>query len=136
MSTRLLLFHVGFVYLVACPPGSSLETVMDAYDGMYGKPGAALSGRFQRFVRRAVDVAGWTEFFQAAAMKVPSDKTMTNMLRRAWKNSLTKKYHKANMDFSKVHASGVSRILLKGETYSAPPNLQQGKYFVPYICFQ
>jgi hypothetical protein len=30
-------------------------------------------------------------------------------------------YHKKDMDFSSVQASGVSRILLKGQSYSTPP---------------
>jgi len=50
---------------------------------------------------------------------------MTNCLKQAVKNSLHKKYHTKTTDFSRIHASGVSKILLKGESYTCNTNLQR-----------
>jgi hypothetical protein len=55
--------------------------------------------------------------------KCPSKAQLTTMLRESVQNSVKKGYHKTGMDFSKVHSSGVSKILLKGESYSASPAL-------------
>lgn len=35
-------------------------------------------------------------------------------------------------DFSKIHASGVSKILLKGQSYKAPPNMK-GLVSFPFL---
>jgi hypothetical protein len=51
-----MMYHVGFLHLVGAPPGSSLERVMDTYDGLFGCPGAALGGRFQHYVKRIMEV--------------------------------------------------------------------------------
>jgi len=50
---------------------------------------------------------------------------MTNRLTQAVKNSLHKKYHTKNMDFATIHKSGVSKILLKGESYTCNTNLKR-----------
>ena len=52
-----MMYHVGFLHLVGSPPGSSLERVMDNYDGLYGCPGAALGGRFQKYVKAIMEVS-------------------------------------------------------------------------------
>ena len=44
---------------------------------------------------------------------------MAHALRQHVKNSIRKRYHKRGMDFSRVHASGTSTILSKGQTVSA-----------------
>jgi stress response protein SCP2 len=46
-------------------------------------------------------------------------------LEQAVKNSLKKGYHSRDTVFQNVMKSGVSKILLKGETYSAAPNLSR-----------
>jgi len=50
---------------------------------------------------------------------------MTNRLKQAVKNSLRKKYHTKSTDFSRIHQSGVSKILLKGESYTCNTNLKR-----------
>lgn len=123
VSRRLMLFNVAFLDLVACPPGWRLESVMDCYDSLYGLPGAALAERFRQRVEAILAVNNWTQFWRLAGMVEPAPAKLTAMLRQAWKNSLAKGYHRKDMDFMRVHASGVSRILLKGQSYSAPPNM-------------
>lgn len=48
---------------------------------------------------------------------LPEPAELTDRLKQAVGNSLKKGYHSENTDFSKVHASGVSHILRKGESY-------------------
>lgn len=56
-----------------------------------------------------------------------SPTTMTAILRQSWTNSLSLGYHDRWTDFSKVQRSGVSTLLMKGESYSAAPNMRQLK---------
>jgi len=132
VSTRLMMYHVGFLHLVGSPPGSTLERVMDNYDGLYGCPGAALGGRFQKYVKDIMEVNSWREYFSRIGLVYKDDATMTNHLKSAWRRSLQKKYHTKDMDFTKIHASGVSRILLKGQGYSCPPNTKEIELEVHY----
>jgi len=45
------------------------------------------------------------------------------MLRQSVKNSRKRGYHRDGMDFNRVHASGTSKILRKGESYLAAATL-------------
>ena len=45
--------------------------------------------------------------------------------RRSVANSEKKKYHRRGMDFSRVHRSGVSAILRKGESVSCSPTIKR-----------
>lgn len=57
---------------------------------------------------------------------------MSDLLRSAWRRGEKKGYHSANTDFNKIHASGVSRILLKGQSYSTPPGTKSVELEVHY----
>jgi hypothetical protein len=50
---------------------------------------------------------------------------MAALLRMHVKNSRQRKYHRAGMDFSRIHASGTSKILAKGQQYSAASDLRR-----------
>jgi stress response protein SCP2 len=50
---------------------------------------------------------------------------MAKLLEAAIKNSRRKKYHKAGMDFSRVQRGGASRLLAKGQQYSASSDLSR-----------
>jgi hypothetical protein len=50
----------AFLKLVACPPGATLESVMDSSDALYGWPAAALGVRFTKIVKRIQEVCGHT----------------------------------------------------------------------------
>jgi hypothetical protein len=56
----------------------------------------------------------------------PSDQALTDLLRWSWSSGEAKGYHSVNTDFSKIHRSGVSKILLKGQTYAMPPAAKSG----------
>lgn len=121
VSCKLMAFHLAFLQLVAAPKGSSLESVMDSADAFYGWPAAALGSKFSRAVQQIQCCDGWQEWFRLLGRAPPRAAAMSDVLRLAWQRSLAKGYHKKDMDFSKVQASGISRILLKGQSYSTPP---------------
>merc|ERR1711933_109458 len=56
-------------------------------------------------------------------VKAPARSKLAEMLRTSVKNSSRRGYHSAGMDFNRVHASGTSKILRKGESYLAAATL-------------
>jgi len=56
---------------------------------------------------------------------IPAKRDLLALLEDAVTNSLRKGYHREGQDFSRLHASGVSKLLLKGESYAVPPNLKR-----------
>lgn len=74
---------------------------------------------------------GWQSWFQLLGRKVPTAQSMSDLLRMAWRRGEKKGYHSAKTDFSRIHASGVSRILLKGQSYSTPPGTKSGERGIP-----
>ncbi|KAK3243807.1 hypothetical protein CYMTET_46556 [Cymbomonas tetramitiformis] len=119
VSLRLVMFHVGFLRLVACPQSA------EAHDILYGRPSLALKRQFQAYVKAVITVDTFPAFFSIVGLQVPSPAHLTSLLRHSWDRSLKKGYHRRNMDFSRVHSSGVSKILLKGQSFTAPPNLKR-----------
>merc|ERR1719356_2328233 len=68
-------------------------------------------------------MATWETFFQLLRVKAPSQQRLAEMLRQSVKNSRKRGYHRDGMDFNRVHASGTSKILRKGESYLAAATL-------------
>ncbi|KAK9867221.1 hypothetical protein WJX84_008701, partial [Apatococcus fuscideae] len=132
LGLRLVAFHVAFLKLIARPAGTSFVQVMESYDMLYGRPPLALQRRMRDVTQRILDISDWAAFFRMIGFPMPPQETsqrMTGLLRRAWKRSLQKGYHKKGMDFSKIQARGVSRLLLRGEKFSAPPNMKRISIF-------
>jgi len=84
---------------------------------------------FQKFryqIHRILSVKHWQQYYNYLLVPCPPSKAgMAQLLRDAVKNSLRKKYHKKGMNFSKIHSSGTSTILAKGQQYSASDSLQR-----------
>jgi len=81
---------------------------------------------FRDHVNYIISINSWQRFFHFIGVRGPKTKSeMASLLRMHVKNSLRKKYHKAGMDFSRVHASGTSSILSKGQKYSVSSDLKQ-----------
>ncbi|KAL4434269.1 hypothetical protein ABPG75_000710 [Micractinium tetrahymenae] len=123
VSLRLLMFHAAFLRLVARPEGQSLGEVMFRLDCLYGRPGAGLRARFQGEVKRILACRGWDEALELMGLAMLTPAAWTARLRQAWLNSLAKGYHTRRTNWDRIQAGGVSRILLRGQQYSAPPNL-------------
>ncbi|CAJ1955671.1 unnamed protein product [Cylindrotheca closterium] len=81
---------------------------------------------FRDQVNTILTMNSWKRFFHFVGLKGPQSKSeMASLLRMHVHNSLRKKYHKKGMDFSRVHASGTSSILAKGQKYSVAADLKR-----------
>ncbi|KAL4860149.1 Ubiquitin-conjugating enzyme E2 B [Chlorella vulgaris] len=123
VSYRLHMFHAAFLRLVARPDGQSVGEVMYRMDSLYGRPGAGMRRRFQAEVKATLECRGLNEALDVMGISRLSPAAWTARLRQSWLNSLARGYHTARTNFDRVQAGGVSRILLCGQRYSAPPNL-------------
>jgi len=94
---------------------------MDSADALYGWPTAALGAAFTKTVKRIQELSDWQAWFTMLGREAPSEQQMSDLLRCAWRQGEARGYHRADMDFSRVQRSGVSKILLKGQSYGMPP---------------
>jgi stress response protein SCP2 len=126
VSLRLTLFHSVFLRLLVGSGGSRarLDDCMDRYDTFQGRPPRHVRCEFHNAIKEVLGFETWPQFFQIAGVRLPSKDQLLAVLEKAVGNSLRKGYHSRTTDFSAVMGSGVSKILLKGETYSAAPNLR------------
>lgn len=127
VALRLTMFHAFFVNRVARPQGMSLYAAADIADNFYGKPHNKIRQAFSAAVKNILQVDSWPGFFGAVSLQVPTKSHLTSWLVQSVKNSAKKRYHTEGMDFSRIHQSGVSRLLLKGESYSAGHGLRHVK---------
>jgi hypothetical protein len=127
VSMRLTLFHAVFLNLLVQGGGSrlKLDDCVDRYDTFQGRPPLYLRREWQKKVVEILNFDSWPQFFSISGIPLPSKSFLLSTLEQAVKNSLKKGYHSQNTVFQNVMKSGVSRILLKGETYSAAPNLKR-----------
>ncbi|EWC47541.1 hypothetical protein DRE_03161 [Drechslerella stenobrocha 248] len=131
VSRRLMAFHVRLLFQLRqrSAAGSSslgaVDEVATANDLLYGRPPRPVVERFQRTVQKIMTLQTWPEFFEALFVPPPTPSALTALLQQAVRNSLRKGYHRHGMDFSRIQASGVSRLLLRGQSYSVPPKLKQ-----------
>lgn len=80
---------------------------------------------FRNIVNEILCVNSWSKYFEYMRAPCPSKRKMSAILRHAVHESARKKYHTPGMDFSKVHASGTSSILFKGQQYNTKAGLQR-----------
>ncbi|RUS23391.1 TerD domain-containing protein [Endogone sp. FLAS-F59071] len=125
ISMRLIQYHVYFLWLLRREKEQTVEDVAASNDYFYGKPPRKTVVAFQQRVQQILAVKRWDGVFRALYMPIPTPEYLTNWLIGSVRNSLRKRYHTRNTDFSMIHQSGVSKILLKGESYSAPSNLKK-----------
>lgn len=124
VSLRLLMFHIYFLTQIGRPKGVTLEEVAISYDRYYGRPSHQMRNSFQEQVKKILEVDSWLQFFKMIGMKCPSPSYLTDWLKRSVQDSKRKGYHNDYTNFSAIQKSGISKILLKGESYSAPPTLR------------
>ena len=92
-------------------------------------------------VKRILAVDTWSDFFEVAKLPQPTEAQLLKKLEDAVENSIKKGYHKRGMDFSRLHRSGVSTILRKGESYAVSPNikrihmLEKWRYEAPGVIY-
>jgi hypothetical protein len=103
VSKRLLMFHVHFLKLVK-------EQTLDLF---FGRPSQNMRGSFKKSVKSILEIETWPAFFAACGRPCPGPAALTDIIKRATKNSKQKAYHSDRTDFSRIQASGVSHILKK-----------------------
>lgn len=125
VSLRIKAFHAVFIDLLVRGGGSpqALEDCSDRYDLFSGRPPLALQNELRDRVHKIMSMNTWSDYFQLSCIPEPSSDMLLRILEEAVSNSLKKGYHSETTNFDNVHRSGVSKILLKGESYSAAPNL-------------
>jgi len=119
VSKRLLMFHAHFLRIVG---NSATIRSMDLY---YGRPPQHLRAAFKSAVAEIISVDTWPGFFEKCSRSCPSPAGLTDILKQAAKNSKNKFYHSDRTDFSRIHASGVSHILRKGQSYNVEGTVRQ-----------
>ena len=128
VSLRICMFHAQFLELVArpsrlCGRMLSIADVAESYDRLLGIPSIRTRGTVRARTKEIIAVSSWPEYFRMLLLKVPSASYMTDWLKRSVVESARVGYHVPGMDFRSVQKSGVSRLLLSGDSYSAPVGL-------------
>eukprot|EP00466_Bigelowiella_natans_P009674 jgi/Bigna1/90953/estExt_fgenesh1_pg.C_830090 len=70
----------------------------------------------QAEIAQILKVQSWHEYFERIGAVPPSSGKIADILRQSVRNSLRKGYHTKNTKFHLIQKSGVSKILLKGES--------------------
>jgi stress response protein SCP2 len=107
VSKRLFMFHVNFLELVK----------QQSRDLFFGRPPRHVRVACKNAVKEIIDVESWEGFFAKCRQPCLEPAELTDRLKVSVCNSLRKGYHSKSTDFSRIHASGVSHILRKGESY-------------------
>jgi hypothetical protein len=116
-SRKIYSFHCCFLKLLANPRGIDGQVVSQRYDKTLGMLPLHVSKRLQSLLEEAVSFDSWQSFFAGVCLKPPSNETLVGMWADAVQASMSKGYHSASTDFSKIQRRGVSNILLRGTSY-------------------
>ena len=131
VGLRLLAFHVGFAELaIDASSGGSIGGGVAAAaaraDVFLGRPPRHVASALRERVAATLACDSWDAWFSlAGGLRRPSPAELLTTLEDAVATSRQRGYHSDTTDFTRVQASGVSSILLKGESYSVAPNLKE-----------
>jgi hypothetical protein len=121
VGKRLFCFHAILLHLCRDRP---LEAQARQLDRLYGQPPQHLVQKLQQHVKELLACDSWPAWYRLLGAPLPPKAQLADQLRLAVRNSAAKNYHKPGMDFRRVHASGTSRILQKGESFLAAGTLK------------
>ena len=135
VNLRLLMFNASFLRR-SCR--GTTQQRAKVYDLFYGQPqdaneSAAEAANPRSFTLQqfrdevnAIMVADtWSSFFDCVGARRPATKSaMAALLRTHVVSSERKRYHKKGMDYSRVQASGTSKILAKGQECAVSTDLR------------
>jgi len=91
----------------------------------FGFPSHSDRDHLRKTINDILLVQNWPSLYKQCGLKVPTPTEMTNRLKNSVKYSLKKKYHTKNTDFTRIQGSGVSKILLKGESFTCNTNIKK-----------
>ena len=124
VSQRVTMLNVFLVRLLR-PDRQPLDQTMDSHDVCLGRPPLFMCKQWHQGVQAIRDASTWPKVFSVLGVPLPPKAAFLGILETAVKNSLSKGYHDHNTRFERIHRSGVSHLLLKGESYSCAPNLKR-----------
>jgi len=113
VSLRLMMFQACFQRLFCT---GNLKSRSVQYDYFLAQPRHLAPVTFEKFQEQmqvVMNVDNYLKFFEVVGLKVPTPATLDQMLRNSVSRSLQKGYHSHSTDFSRIQASGTSRILSK-----------------------
>ena len=124
VSNRLFLVNRAILNCLLRPSAS--KTIQDTclkHDYLLGQASPESKKNFVRSITQALEIKSWKEFLVLSGLRMndgtlPSPLVLSNWLRKASENSLDRGYHQRGMNFAKLHKSGGSRLLRKGENQS------------------
>jgi len=120
IGTRLMMFHAVFLKLLTqTEDGRTLPAIhiADRYDTFLGRPPVYIQRKWRQSVAEIFEANDWESVLRIAGIPLLTPQEMLRKLECAVENALVKGYHSKSTDFSKVHKSGVSKILLKGKAF-------------------
>ena len=117
VSRRLYSFHCCFLRLVAHPHGAKLGEIARCYDRTFGTPARHMVSKMRGLLDQIEAAKTWPEYFDCVCLRRVSPETLQDMWLRSVRSSLAAGYHTTRTDFSRIQKSGVSSILLRGQSY-------------------
>ncbi|KAJ3403991.1 hypothetical protein CcCBS67573_g01316 [Chytriomyces confervae] len=130
VSLKLMAAHVAMFKAISRAGGT--VQLAKSHDLFYGRPPAHFLSRLKTDMSLILASNSYKDIvphFQLPrlpfACPTYSPAKMTECLRHCVRQSLAKGYHSRNTDFSKIHKSGVSKILRKGQSYRCAPNIKK-----------
>ena len=91
------------------------------------KPNSTIPSFFLSTSLLSLQLSSWQEWFVLLGRECPSPQVMSDLLRWAWCSGVAKGYHSKTTNWAAIQKSGVSRILLKGQSYAMPPTAKKGE---------
>ena len=123
-SFRILAYHTALSRSIFRPASMSIRDFAADMDLLCGLPGPGPARRFMAACKSIKSMSGtWDSALDACGLKRIPEAVILSKLKAAWNTSISHGYHTETTDFSKIHRSGVSKILLTGESYSADPGM-------------
>ena len=124
ITNRLFLVNRAILNCLLRP--STSKTIKDTclkHDYLLGQASPESKKKFVRRISQALEISSWKEFLVLSGLRMnngtlPSPLVLSNWLKKAATNSEARGYHHRGMNFAKLHKSGGSRLLRKGENQS------------------
>ncbi|KAJ3051540.1 hypothetical protein HDU99_008384, partial [Rhizoclosmatium hyalinum] len=125
-SMRLWASHVALFQAISSY--GSTRNMAKAHDLYYGRPTTSFLAKIKSKLAAILEASSFEEIlphFHLTSLPFFSPKydaaKLTFSLRECVTESLRKGYHTKTTNFAKIHSSGVSKILRKGESYRVAP---------------
>jgi len=121
VSLRLVIINRAVLDILLRPAASaSIADSCQKHDYLFGHASPSSKTLFVQSITKALCIKNWGGFLVQAGIhmndgNIPSPLMLTDWLKKSADNSEHRGYHKRGMNFTRVHKSGGSRILRKGE---------------------